>query len=150
MSKNLSRSESPTSIRSFKNVNFVFGGSCSHSYNKLFDQSVDVKEERDNGVVDFNDEKEDRVYQPDAEPFCLVWKDLSVLLKKKGTKLIDGVSGVARSGRVLALMGPSGAGKMIGIGLGLRMLMNTLLVIMTTTMLMVLMTTIIMICFPNS
>jgi hypothetical protein len=40
--------------------------------------------------------------------YCLVWKDLSVLLKKNGNKLIDNVSGIARSGRVLALMGPSG------------------------------------------
>mmetsp|Transcript_9118 Transcript_9118/g.9175 ORF Transcript_9118/g.9175 Transcript_9118/m.9175 type:complete len:1301 (+) Transcript_9118:45-3947(+) len=43
--------------------------------------------------------------------FTLVWENLTLLLKKKGTKLIDNVSGMARSGRVLALMGPSGAGK---------------------------------------
>ena len=44
-------------------------------------------------------------------PTCLSWSNLNVVLKKKGTKLIDDVSGIARSGRVLALMGPSGAGK---------------------------------------
>jgi len=42
---------------------------------------------------------------------CLEWKNLSVILKKKGTVLIDKVSGVALPGRILALMGPSGAGK---------------------------------------
>eukprot|EP01036_Dinobryon_divergens_P033941 gene33941-43849_t len=46
-----------------------------------------------------------------SRAFCLVWENLTLLLKKKGTKLIDNVSGTARSGRVLALMGPSGAGK---------------------------------------
>lgn len=40
---------------------------------------------------------------------CLVWNNLSVVLKGKGTKLIDNVSGVAFPGRILALMGPSGA-----------------------------------------
>ena len=43
--------------------------------------------------------------------FSLVWKNLSVNLKRKGTNLIDNVSGVAQSGRLLAMMGPSGAGK---------------------------------------
>jgi len=42
---------------------------------------------------------------------CLTWKNLDVVLKNKGTKLIDNVSGTARASRVLALMGPSGAGK---------------------------------------
>jgi hypothetical protein len=46
--------------------------------------------------------------QTNKPSYCLVWKDLSVLLKKNGNKLIDNVSGIARSGRVLALMGPSG------------------------------------------
>jgi ABC-type multidrug transport system fused ATPase/permease subunit len=41
---------------------------------------------------------------------CLQWSNLSVTLAKKGTVLIDDVSGVAQSGRILALMGPSGAG----------------------------------------
>ena len=43
--------------------------------------------------------------------FCVTWKNLSVTLRRKNTVLIDNVSGVAQSGRVLALMGPSGAGK---------------------------------------
>ena len=46
-----------------------------------------------------------------ASGCCLEWRNLSVVLKKKGTVLIDNVSGVALSGRILALMGPSGAGK---------------------------------------
>lgn len=41
----------------------------------------------------------------------LSWKDLDLVLKKGGKKLIDNVSGSVRAGRVLALMGPSGAGK---------------------------------------
>jgi hypothetical protein len=75
--------------------------SYKHAYDELFNESEEG----------FNTDKEIGVYPTDAEPFCLAWKDLSVLLKKKGTKLIDRVSGIARSGRVLALMGPSGAGK---------------------------------------
>ena len=46
-----------------------------------------------------------------ASGCCLEWKNLSVVLKKKGTILIDNVSGIALPGRILALMGPSGAGK---------------------------------------
>jgi ABC-type multidrug transport system ATPase subunit/ABC-type multidrug transport system permease subunit len=49
--------------------------------------------------------------QGDMAPSCLEWTDLSLTLKKKGKVLIDTMSGTARSGRVLALMGPSGAGK---------------------------------------
>ena len=44
-------------------------------------------------------------------PYCLVWKNLTLTLKKEGKILIDNVSGAAYAGRVLALMGPSGAGK---------------------------------------
>ena len=44
-------------------------------------------------------------------PHCLAWKKLTLTLNKGGTTLLDGVSGTARAGRVLALMGPSGAGK---------------------------------------
>jgi ABC-type multidrug transport system fused ATPase/permease subunit len=42
---------------------------------------------------------------------CLTWANLNVILKKNKQKLIDDVSGRVVSGRVLALMGPSGAGK---------------------------------------
>jgi ABC-type multidrug transport system ATPase subunit len=41
----------------------------------------------------------------------LTWTDFNVVLPKTGAKLIDDVSGSVKSGRVLALMGPSGAGK---------------------------------------
>ncbi|CAM9559455.1 unnamed protein product [Discosporangium mesarthrocarpum] len=41
----------------------------------------------------------------------LVFQDVTVRLPKGGKVLIDSVSGMARSGHVLALMGPSGAGK---------------------------------------
>ena len=52
----------------------------------------------------------------DKLPSCLEWTDLSLTLKGKGKGkdmkvLINTMSGTARSGRVLALMGPSGAGK---------------------------------------
>eukprot|EP01041_Mallomonas_annulata_P005158 gene5158-10306_t len=46
-----------------------------------------------------------------ASTSCLMWESLSLKLKSKGTMLIDNVSGIAKCGRVLALMGPSGAGK---------------------------------------
>jgi hypothetical protein len=67
----------------------------------LFDETKDQNED---GLREYDHES----VTVAVEPFCLAWKDLSVILKKKGTKLIDGVSGIARSGRVLALMGPSG------------------------------------------
>eukprot|EP01041_Mallomonas_annulata_P009437 gene9437-19601_t len=41
----------------------------------------------------------------------LVWKNLTVTLKSNNKILIDKVNGIARSGHLLALMGPSGAGK---------------------------------------
>lgn len=49
--------------------------------------------------------------QPLSHGCCLEWKDVSVILKTKGTILVDKVSGAALPGRILALMGPSGAGK---------------------------------------
>ena len=47
----------------------------------------------------------------DDAPYCLVWKSLSLKLKKGGNVVIDNVSGAVPAGTVLALMGPSGAGK---------------------------------------
>jgi ABC-type multidrug transport system ATPase subunit/ABC-type multidrug transport system permease subunit len=47
----------------------------------------------------------------DDAPYCLVWKNLSLTLKNGGTNVIDNVSGAVPAGTVLALMGPSGAGK---------------------------------------
>jgi len=40
----------------------------------------------------------------------LVWRDLTLTLRK-GKVLLDHVSGVAQSGRIMSLMGPSGAGE---------------------------------------
>jgi len=42
---------------------------------------------------------------------ALSWTDFNVILPKNEAKLVDGVSGFVKSGRILALMGPSGAGK---------------------------------------
>lgn len=41
---------------------------------------------------------------------CLTWTNIDVTLGN-GKKLIDNCTGVAKSGKILALMGPSGAGK---------------------------------------
>jgi ABC-type Fe3+/spermidine/putrescine transport system ATPase subunit len=49
--------------------------------------------------------------QPLARGSLLEWKEVSVILKGKDSILIDKVSGAALPGRILALMGPSGAGK---------------------------------------
>jgi ABC-type multidrug transport system ATPase subunit len=47
---------------------------------------------------------------------ALIWTDLTLKLKSDpGKVLIDNVSGAVECGRVLALMGPSGAGKLIHI-----------------------------------
>jgi ABC-type lipoprotein export system ATPase subunit len=48
---------------------------------------------------------------PSQSTTRLAWKNLDLVLKKGGKKLIDNVSGSVRAGKVLALMGPSGAGK---------------------------------------
>jgi ABC-type multidrug transport system ATPase subunit len=51
-------------------------------------------------------------YEPLGKGCSLEWKDLTVTLKDKaGTVLVDKVAGAALPGRILALMGPSGAGK---------------------------------------
>ena len=42
---------------------------------------------------------------------ALTWTNMSVVLPKTKAVLIDNVSGMVQCGRVLALMGPSGAGK---------------------------------------
>ena len=45
----------------------------------------------------------------------LVWQDLSVVLPNFGDghtrRLLDGLSGYAEPGRIMAIMGPSGSGK---------------------------------------
>ena len=70
-----------------------------HEFDYLFEQG---------GVAD----KADIAVTEKSKPsFVLEWKNLNLMLKKNGNVLIDNVSGVARSGRILALMGPSGAGK---------------------------------------
>ncbi|XP_026329157.1 protein scarlet [Hyposmocoma kahamanoa] len=51
---------------------------------------------------------------PAPRPCTLVWRDLSVHIKLKGGKLkrlVNNVSGIAKPGTLVALMGPSGAGK---------------------------------------
>lgn len=45
------------------------------------------------------------------ESGTLSWSNFSVILPKTGARLVDNVSGFVKSGRILALMGPSGAGK---------------------------------------
>ncbi|KAK9056595.1 hypothetical protein SSX86_023957 [Deinandra increscens subsp. villosa] len=46
---------------------------------------------------------------------CLTWKDLSVLVRDgqtgKNRAILEGVTGYARPGEILAIMGPSGSGK---------------------------------------
>jgi len=48
-----------------------------------------------------------------ASPVALQWKDVSLQLENKGkTRIIlNGITGLARPGRMLAIMGPSGSGK---------------------------------------
>ncbi|XP_050345027.1 protein scarlet-like [Nymphalis io] len=51
---------------------------------------------------------------PATRPCTLVWRDLSVHIKLKDGKLkrlVNNVSGIAKPGTLIALMGPSGAGK---------------------------------------
>lgn len=49
------------------------------------------------------------------EAMYLVWNDLSVILPNSGNgharKLLEGLSGHAEPGRIMAIMGPSGSGK---------------------------------------
>lgn len=48
-----------------------------------------------------------------TDPVILDWENVTCTLtsKKSSRKLLDGVSGSARPGRILAIMGPSGSGK---------------------------------------
>ncbi|WKY06143.1 hypothetical protein Q1695_006387 [Nippostrongylus brasiliensis] len=46
-----------------------------------------------------------------VDPVVLSWKNLRVSVSKSGRELLQGVSGVAAPGQLLALMGASGAGK---------------------------------------
>jgi hypothetical protein len=49
-------------------------------------------------------------FHADSSSSSLCWTDFSVILPKTGAKLVDNVSGHVKAGRILALMGPSGAG----------------------------------------
>ncbi|KAK6747009.1 hypothetical protein RB195_000323 [Necator americanus] len=60
----------------------------------------------------------DTVLDP-VEPVTLSWKSIRVSVTKGGRQLLHGVTGLARPGELLALMGASGAGK--------TTLLNTLL-----------------------
>lgn len=94
-----------------------------HSYIHLKSSGDDTKyadKNESNSLVPVNDVHASKLFSANfnvetdgvkAAGACLEWKNLSVILKTKGTKLIDDVSGAALSGRILALMGPSGAGK---------------------------------------
>ena len=53
---------------------------------------------------------DDRIDVASSTP-ALTWTNISVVLPKTKAVLIDNVSGMVQCGRVLALMGPSGAGK---------------------------------------
>lgn len=54
-----------------------------------------------------------------VEPVTLAWREIRVTVKKKGRELLQDVSGMAKPGELMALMGASGAGK--------TTLLNTLL-----------------------
>ena len=43
--------------------------------------------------------------------YVLVWRRLSVVLRSNQKPILDSVTGMAKSGRLLAIMGPSGSGK---------------------------------------
>jgi ABC-type multidrug transport system ATPase subunit/ABC-type multidrug transport system permease subunit len=75
-------------------------------------QSEDSKSEK----MHFDDyslrrRMDDSTENSDEHPFCLTWSELTLRLKKNEKVILDKMSGSARAGRVLALMGPSGAGK---------------------------------------
>lgn len=46
-----------------------------------------------------------------VQPITLSWRDIRVSVNKGGRELLHGVSGIARPGELMALMGASGAGK---------------------------------------
>ena len=74
---------------------------------------VDNRIEAVDGVNSYEPVVDSTVANTGAEtpPTWLTWIDFNVILPKTCAKLIDNVSGMVKSGRVLALMGPSGAGK---------------------------------------
>jgi ABC-type multidrug transport system ATPase subunit len=41
----------------------------------------------------------------------MIWEDLTVTIGADNKKLLDGVTGFAQPGRIMAVMGPSGCGK---------------------------------------
>ena len=69
------------------------------SYDQLFDEAFDSHMDEDLVLTD-----------PDRAPFCMVWRNLTFVTKGKCKSLIDGLTGFARSGRVLSIMGPVGSG----------------------------------------
>lgn len=69
------------------------------SYDQLFDEAFDSHMDEDLVLTD-----------PDRAPFCMVWRNLTFVTKGKCKSLLDGLTGFARSGRVLSIMGPVGAG----------------------------------------
>ena len=60
---------------------------------------------------DYNPQRGADYFNTEKPPHCLVWKDLTLTLKQKSTVILDKMSGSARAGRVLAIMGPPGSGK---------------------------------------
>ena len=48
-----------------------------------------------------------------SEPLTISFKGLNLLLKKNRQKILTNISGVVKHHEITALMGPSGAGKLI-------------------------------------
>lgn len=59
-----------------------------------------------------------------SEKAALAWTDMTVTLPKKNQRIISNVSGYVESGRILALMGPSGAGMTVRLSESLFVLSN--------------------------
>ena len=57
----------------------------------------------------------DAAHEVDVRGVYLIWQDLTVVLPNFGNKptkrLLQGLSGYAEPGRIMAIMGPSGSGK---------------------------------------
>jgi ABC-type multidrug transport system ATPase subunit/ABC-type multidrug transport system permease subunit len=105
------RSTSTTLIRGLSQKGVSINNNNNNNNNTvhpLFESHFDAIQYQSSSTSRSNNNNNNNHHHPN-----LIWKNLTLRLNNNQSKqiLIDNVSGVARSGRILALMGPSGAGK---------------------------------------